>query len=36
LRGTDEDQGFQNSIFGIVSIYTYGVLSIDGLDTLTK
>lgn len=35
-NGTGEWNGVKNSIFGIVSIYTYGVLSVDGLDTVSK
>lgn len=35
-EGWEGWEGVQNSIFGITSIYTYGVLGIDGLDTITK
>ena len=34
LEGTGWGDGLDNSIFGIISIYTYGILRIDQLDTI--
>jgi len=35
FNGTDEEPGVKNSIFGVISVYTYGVLGLDSLDELT-
>ncbi len=35
FEGTGDGAGLQNSVFGIINLYTYGILKIQELDTIT-
>lgn len=35
FEGGENTEGLQNSIFGIISVYTYGILKVQELDTIT-
>ena len=35
LDGTGGGAGLQNSVFGVINLYTYGILKVQELDTIT-
>jgi len=36
FNGTDTEPGVKNSVFGVISIYTYAVLGVEWMDTLSS